>query len=75
MRSDCLLHRFFQGLVCSTEQASSARAGDERGARKGDDGIKRRARAGSDGKDKKERGKSLCNLFPSNPITPFAPFS
>ena len=42
------------------EQAGSAKAGDKREAREGDNGNNRIARAGSDGKEKRE---SSC--FPS----------
>ena len=37
------------------EQAGSAKAGDKREAREGDNGNNRIARAGSDGKEKRER--------------------
>ena len=44
--SICLLHKL-QGLVESTEQERSARAGDKRKAGEGDDGNERTGRAGS----------------------------
>ena len=66
MRSDCLLHRLFQGLVWSTEQARSARAGDKREAREGDDGNERRVRVGSDGKEKDRKAKVTSHFVPSH---------
>ena len=44
------------------EQAGSAKAGDKREAREGDNGNNRIARAGSDGKEKK---RELLFPFPS----------
>lgn len=43
----CLLQRLSQSLVGSTEQATSARAGDKGEEQEEDDGNERRVRAGS----------------------------
>ena len=66
MRSDCLLHRLCQGLVWSTEQERSVRAGDKREAREGHDGNERRVRAGSDGKKRERKGKVTSHFVPSH---------